>query len=440
MHIFAVSIARYREPLSSVREAVALCSGLDRLPPHARVFVKPNIVFWVDGGAFPKWGVVTTSRVVEDMVVLLKEHGIRKIALGEGIVFSRPGERNIPAQAFRSLGYEHLRQRYGVELLDIHQRPFEQVDLGEGIKFRFNTDILHSDFVVNLPVLKTHSQAHVSLGIKNLKGTIDMSSRKRCHAAPSEEEFHFMIARLADPIPPVFTLIDGIFSMERGPGYDGRPRRSNLLIGSRDILSADMVAARVLGHEPACVPYLAFAARNRGRPTDLSDVNQVGEPLESVASFHEYRFPFDKEGTLPIPLARKGIQGLSFRKYDHSVCTYCSMISSPILTAIAGAWKGLAWDDVEILTGKMMHPSAGKKKTILLGKCMVQAQKNHPHINEMIAVKGCPPRMKDVADGLHRAGIAVERSFLEDPNRFPAMLLSRLKEQPGFDEAFYRIT
>lgn len=436
MDPFVVSIVRYREPLSSVREVVELCSGLDRLPPNGTVFLKPNLVFWVDGSAFPKWGVVTTSRVVEDMVVLLKEHGVRKITLGEGIVSSN---RSIPAQAFRSLGYEQLRKRYGVEILDIHRRPFEQVDLGDGVKFRFNADILHSDFVVNLPVLKTHSQTIVSLGIKNLKGTIDISSRKKCHAAPSEKEFHFMIARLADKMPPVFTLVDGIYSMERGPGYDGRPRRSNLLIGSQDVLSADMVGAKLLGHDPAHVPYLAFAARNRGRTPDLSDVKQVGVVLEGAASFHENRFLFNEEGTLPLPLSKMGIQGLSFRKYDYSVCTYCSLISSPILTAIARAWKGASWNEVEILTGKKMRPSAGKKKTILLGKCMVQAHKENPCIKEMIAVKGCPPRMKEIADALHLAGIPVERSFLEEPNRFPAMMLSRFQGQTEFDEGFYQI-
>jgi uncharacterized protein (DUF362 family) len=436
MKPFVVSITRYKEPFVSVREAVALCGGLDHLPPHARVFLKPNVVFWVEGGRFPKWGVITTSRVVEDMVILLKDCGVKEIILGEGIV---SGDRKIPAQAFRLLGYEHLNQRYGVKVLDLHQRTFQSVDLGEGVRFRFNSDILESDFVVNLPVLKTHSQARVSLGIKNLKGTIDMASRKKCHAATSERELHFMISRLADRMPPLLTLIDGIFSLERGPGYDGRSRRSNVLIGSRDILSADLVGARVLGHDPADVGYLAFAARNRGRPTDGSDVEAAGERIETVASFHEHRFLFNEDGTLPLPLAKMGIRGLSFRKYDHSVCTYCSMISSPILTAVASAWKRSPWDDVEILTGKLMSPSPGKKKTILLGKCMVQAHRENPDIKEMIAVKGCPPRMKDVADALHRAGIPVERSLLEDPGRFPAMLLSRLQGQPEFDEGFYRI-
>ena len=37
----------------------------------------------------------------------------------------------------------------------------------------------------------------------------------------------FWVARLADQLPPIFTLIDGIYTLERGPGPDGSMRRSN---------------------------------------------------------------------------------------------------------------------------------------------------------------------------------------------------------------------
>ena len=65
----SVSIVRYEKPLESVRKAVELSNGLDHLPSGAKVYIKPNIVFWTTAVPFPKWGVITTSRVVEDMVV-----------------------------------------------------------------------------------------------------------------------------------------------------------------------------------------------------------------------------------------------------------------------------------------------------------------------------------------------------------------------------------
>jgi len=177
-----VSVVRYEKPYKSLEKAVIDCSGFDHLSAGAKVFIKPNIVFWTKACTFPKWGVITTSRVVEDMVALLKEHGIDDITIGEGIV-ADPEDTETPKDAFESLGYEKLKQRYGVKVINIMKRPFRKVDLGDGISLKYNSDLLESDFLVNLPVMKSHNQTVVSLGMKNLKGTIDIASRKKCHSA-----------------------------------------------------------------------------------------------------------------------------------------------------------------------------------------------------------------------------------------------------------------
>ncbi|MEJ2641063.1 MAG: DUF362 domain-containing protein, partial [Desulfosarcinaceae bacterium] len=238
-----VAIVPYEAPRTSVRKAIELCQGFARLKPGMRVFIKPNIVFWTRLTPFPKWGVVTTSRVVADVVELLKAHGIDDITIGEGIV-GGVKDAATPIHAFDSLGYTTLAKRYGVKVVNVMERPFEKVDLGDDMHLRFNTDILHSDFVVDLPVLKTHAQTVVSLGIKNLKGTIDIASRKRCHNPDPVKDLHYWVARLADPLPPMLTLIDGIYSNERGPAFDGRLRRTDLLLASGDPLSAELVGAR----------------------------------------------------------------------------------------------------------------------------------------------------------------------------------------------------
>ncbi len=434
-----VAIVKYEKPGESVRKIVELSNGLVHLPSNARVFIKPNIVFWTRAVPFPKWGVITTSRVVEDMVVMLKERGINDITIGEGMVTLTPKDSETPAHAFEALGYNVLKKRYGVKSINVFERPFKKVDLGDGITLNFNTDILNSDFVVDLPVMKTHAQTVVSLGIKNLKGTIDISSRKKCHNPDPETDLNYMVARLADKLPPIFTLIDGIYTCERGPSFDGRIRRSNLLVASSDIFSADLVGAKVLGYEATDVPHLIHAARNRGRPTDLSDVEVVGERIEDVASHHKYGFPYNKDGTLPIPMEKMGIKGLSYRKYDLTMCTYCSGVNGLVLTAVAQAWKGKPWDDVEILTGKAMKPTPNKKKTILLGKCMYQANKDNPDIKEMIAVKGCPPSPKSIVKALHKAGIEVNPALFENIEQLPGFFMSRYQGKPEFDESFFKI-
>jgi len=384
--------------------------------------------------------VITTSRVVEDMVVLLKERGIDDITIGEGMVTNIPKDRETPAHAFETLGYNVLKKRYGIKYINVHERPFNTVDCGAGVVLNFNTDILHSDFVVNLPVLKTHNQTKVSLGIKNLKGTIDINSRKKSHSADPKKDLNYHIARLTNKMPPMFILLDGIYTLERGPGYDGKVRRSNILVASSDVLSADIVGAKVLGYEPSDIPHLVHAAKDRQRPLDLSDIELAGERIEDVSSFHEYDVPYVKSNTLRRTLAKMGIKGLSYPKYDLSMCTYCSALNGVILFAIAQAWNGEPWNDVEVLTGKIMRPAPGKKKTILIGKCMYEANRDHPDIQEMIAVKGCPPSPKAVVKAFHQAGIEINPAIFENMNKAPGFFMGKYEGKPEFEESFFTVT
>jgi uncharacterized protein (DUF362 family)/Ni,Fe-hydrogenase III small subunit len=435
-----VSIVRYEKPLESVAKAVALSRGLDGVSTGAKVFLKPNIVYWTKEVPFPKWGVITTSRVVEDMVVLLKERGVGDIMIGEGTVIAKAKDSETPAHAFETLGYEALKKRYGVKCVNIFERPFGEIDVGEGLTLNFNRDILESDFVVNLPVMKTHIQTVVSLGIKNLKGTIDIPSRKNCHNPRPGRDLHRMISKLFVPMPPMFTLLDGIYTAERGPNVDCQPRRSNVLVASSDVLSADRVGARVLGIDPGQVPHLVHAAQSLLRPLDLSDVEVVGEKIEDVASFHEWGFAYNSEETLPEVMEKRGIRGVSCPKYDWTICTYCSGLTRVILIAVARAWKGIPFDDVEILTGKVRQASPGRKKTLLLGKCICEANQNNPNIRERIAIKGCPPSPRAILKGLHQAGIEADPDLFENMDRTMGIQMKRYEGKPEFDESFFKIT
>ncbi len=435
-----VSVTRYEKPYESVNKAVAGCGGFVGLPANARVYIKPNIVFWTKACAFPKWGVITTSRVIEDTVVLLKEHGITDITIGEGIVGDAK-DRETPAHAFKTLGYENLQQRYGVKFINVMDRPFEKVDIGDGLTLNFNSDILHSDYIVDIPAMKSHNQTVVSLGIKNLKGVIDIPSRKKCHSPDPDKDLHFYVSRLADKMPPVFTLIDGIYTLERGPAFDGRMKRSNILVASADILSADMVGAKILGYEPAEVPHLAKAAANQNRPLNLSDVEITGENIADVASFHDYDFAYSstEQGEMPVPLAKQGITGLFYRKFDETMCTYCSALNGLIINAIRYAWKGEPWDNVEVLTGKTMRPAPGMNTTILIGQCMYKLNREHPDIRKMIAVKGCPPEPAEVVKALQEAGFAVNPELFAQIDTLPGFFMARYENKPGFDESFFRV-
>jgi len=440
MEKYLVAIGKYEAPLESVRKIIQMSKGHTMFKRGLRVCIKPNIVFWTQTVEFPKYGVITTSRVVQDMVQVLSEYGVDDISIVEGSVTLNPKDSSSQAEhAFKSLGYNALAKRYGVKPINVFDRPFETVDLGHGTVLNFNSDILNCDLVVDLPVMKTHAQTAVSLGIKNLKGTIDIKSRKACHSADPVKDLHFRVARLADKMPPIFTLIDGIYTSEYGPNVDGRMHRSNILAASMDIFSADKVGATILGHQPSNVPHLVHYAQNHNRPIDLSDVKVVGDSIAELAKRHEAFFPYNEDQTLPLAWDKKGFKGLSYRKYDLSMCTYCSGVTGAIMTSIAAAWKGEPWDDVEVLSGKTMQADTNKNHTILLGKCIYQANKDNPDIHHMIPIKGCPPKKDQIIKAFHEAGVMIDPNIIENAESLPGFLMKRYEGKPEFEPDHFTV-
>ena len=435
-----VAVGKYEKPLESVKNVVQMSNGQTMFKKGMRVCIKPNIVFWSRTVDFPKYGVITTSSIVHDMVHLLSEYGVDDITIVEGSVTMDPRDSSDQAaHAFENLGYNALAKKYGVKAVNVFDRPFETVDLGDDIVLNFNSDALNCDLVIDLPVLKTHSQTGVSLGIKNLKGLIDQKSRKACHSADPEKDLHFWVARLADKMPPIFTLLDGIYTTEYGPNVDGRKHRSNVLVASTDIFAADKVGAALLGHPPTDIPHLVHYARNHDRAMDLSDVETVGESVETLTRRHEAYFPYNQEESLPLAWDKKGFKGISYRKYDLSMCTYCSGVTGGIMTAIQAAWNGEPFDDVEVLSGKMMQANPEKKNTILLGKCMYQAHKNHPDIERMHAIKGCPPKKDQVIKAFHAAGIMIDPNIIENLESLPGFLMKYYENRPEFEPGHFTI-
>jgi uncharacterized protein (DUF362 family) len=438
MSDYIVAITRFEEDTNTLRKAVELSGAFDSVKPGMKVVLKPNIVIWTDAAVYPKWGVITTTRVIEDTVKVLKDLGVDDITIAEGIMLLDPRKKQIPQHAYEHLGYKTLSERYGVKYVDVFSAPFQKVPVDDEYELMVSTPVVESDFFVNLPVMKTHAQTHVSLSMKNLKGIINMAARKHCHSAQAEKPLDYYVSKLPDMMPENAVILDGIYTLERGPGPDGSAKRSDIIIASRDMYSADKVGAAVLGHAPENIPSMIYRADHEKRPSDLSDVTVVGEAIEDVASFHKNDFRYTDGDLLHSKLDKMGVQGLTFRKFDSTLCTYCSMVYGAVLTSVMMAWKGEPWDKVDILTGKIMKPIPGHNKTILLGKCMTQLNKDNEDIKELFAIKGCPPDPHQTAEALQKAGIPVNPALFDNIEGSLGFLMGKYKDKPEFEERFYQ--
>ncbi|MGD8386100.1 MAG: DUF362 domain-containing protein [Desulfobacteraceae bacterium] len=424
------AILRYEASPDSLKDLLEHCRGLEGLRTQDRVFIKPNLVALDERFPIPLFGVLTTTRLVHDMVILLKERGVDHITIGEGSVYGK-GFGVPTEQVFEALGYPALRDRYGVRLVDIHQGAFSKVDFGD-FPLEISHEVLESDFLVNMPVLKTHNQAMVSLGLKNLKGCISMKSRKACHSADGGLERH--LARFVEKISPSLTVLDGVYGLEKGPYYAGDAVRTNVLVASKDTLSVDVAGAAIAGFDPRDIPHIRLCAERQGASADPKDLVVAGEPIETVQRRLKWDHAWREDDTGPLVWDRMGIAGVRFPKYDSTICTGCSGLYTLVLVRIMASFRGAPFDEIEILTGKTMKPSGKARKSILMGNCMIKANRKSPDIQEAVWVEGCPPTAESLENAMIACGFDAENPAVE---RFLHGFAERYQGKPEFDEAFF---
>jgi Ni,Fe-hydrogenase III small subunit len=53
--------------------------------------------------------------------------------------------------------------------------------------------------------------------------------------------------------------------------------------------------------------------------------------------------------------------------------------------------------------------------------------KENPDIQEMIPVKGCPPKPDDMLKALHQAGIKADPGLFENIDQIPGFFMSRFE-------------
>jgi len=430
-----VSLIKYKSSPHSLARALKESNAFEKLSPSGRVLIKPNLVGWDPVYPIAPYGVYTTSRLVEDMVILLKEYGVKDITIGEGSTRRAGGKKANELQGtsliFSALGYGYLKDTYGVRLVDLLSEPFEEFDFGEH-SLHISKVALEADFVINMPVLKTHNQTKLSLGLKNLKGCIDLRSRRTCHN--ESIPLDLFCSLFVEAIRPSLTVLDGIFGLERGPYYLGTAHRMNAVIVSQDPLAVDVLGAIIAGFDPGSVEHIALYAMRNNRSLDLSSFALRGSHPDEFKRPLEYDFTWRQDNTGPKNWDRLGVSGISIPKYDQTICTGCSGMYNPLLMLLTSAFKGKPFKGIEVLTGKKMTPSPGFNKTVLFGNCMIRKNRKHSNIKEVVYVKGCPVTMEEIIRALEAMGIQPDIKFFA---RFRESLVKRYDGNPDFDRKLF---
>lgn len=150
---------------------------------------------------------------------------------------------------------------------------YQDVSITQGKKLKkakVHELILESDVFINVPILKHHSSADLTIGMKNLMGNV--WDRGYWHS----NNLHQCIADFTSFRKPDLTVVDAYYVMKRngprGISKDDVVTMKSQIV-STDIVAADAAAAKLFGFEPKDIDYIRIAGEMKLGNTDLEKLS-----------------------------------------------------------------------------------------------------------------------------------------------------------------------
>ncbi len=150
------------------------------------------------------------------------------------------------------------------------------------------------DYLITLPVTKTHIIARYTMALKNTVGLIHPRSRNLLHSR-GEPQFGAMLAEINLARPADFVVMDGTRAFISGGPAHGELREPNLVLATSDLVAAEVVGLAILKNlgAPELLARNSWEEHQVARAAELglgvSDASQIDLVAEGVAEIDEIR-------------------------------------------------------------------------------------------------------------------------------------------------------
>lgn len=311
------SIVRYpdikqgvNDPQNATRVAVDSLGGMKNFVKTGdKVLIKVNVC----GGVPELKGTYTTKEVAGVVVDMVREAGGEPFICDADMVWTKFWP-NAKAE-----GWLEWAKQKNVNIVNLSDTKIVNFDFGEDSKMpveKVSKDILDSDVIISIPAMKTHMMTGVTLGMKNMYGTLPEIDKVRYHKIGIDEVIYYVNKAFT----PNLTIIDGSIGGETVGPLSCDSVDYHTIIASSDVVTADSIAAQMMGFaDPiADIRHIQLAHENK-----VGDASPVFDP-----SMLPYQHSSDMKWKLPDPdVAKFYVWGthalLKFPGWD-SVFSICS--------------------------------------------------------------------------------------------------------------------
>jgi len=347
------------QALEMVHTLLRKTGALERIRPDDRVMIKPNLVVSRRNWA----GIDTDPRIIEALIIALKDRGVRRITVGDG-----SGMGYSASKAFDYCGYRDFASRYGIRLVDLEKDQFiEKPALSDGPfkSLKIARTVIECDLFINAPIMKAHGQTLITCSLKNLKGVMPRAMKTAFHSA----NLHKAIAQLNSVLSPHLIVVDGLKGdLYSETGHDP-VAMDRIMLGTNPV-EVDSVVADILGYAPRDIRHIACSTDAGLGTCQLNqiEINSLNRP--SITRRFRPPKPFSKR--------------FPCRVSDQGAC--CTCMGNLIYALERLNERGLLSQKLSFVVGQEAKGTALKNTlTIAVGKCASKAEGADFMIDE------CPP-------------------------------------------------
>ena len=293
-----VVIAKGNTALNYIFEELNVFKALEN---KERVLIKPNL----RAAAVENYSAcaITNLTVIKNLTnkLLDLDMGL-SVTIGECT-----SSRYITEKALNRSGIKNLASR-NVEILNLNKESTKKIEIpNTKLKnIEVPRPILETDFLISLPVMKTHTLTLVSLSMKNMMGATGETTPPKMHLKGISQS----IADINKVISPDLSIIDATRAMEgTGPNL-GTEVKLNTLIGGFNPVSVDSIGAKMMGFEPCTIEHLVLAEKEK-----------VGiiEPDKIVGELNVKKFKESRHGVILDMYSYNWFNLLMTNKVVHSI-------------------------------------------------------------------------------------------------------------------------
>jgi uncharacterized protein (DUF362 family) len=178
---------------------------------------------------------------------MLREQGINRVIVGDRSVYW--GDT---IEYMKATGIYDAARLAGAEVVDLEKAGWTKVRPRGATGWTGGLSVSklakEVDYIVSVPVIKSHKIAVYSMGLKNTLGMVRPLDRlDKLHERNYEEPaFGSMIAEANLALRPDFVVMDGTSVMVRGGPFMGETFQPGLVVATRDVVANDVIGLSIM--------------------------------------------------------------------------------------------------------------------------------------------------------------------------------------------------